>query len=315
MVPSNACLVVNPSAGGGRAARALPGVKTALGAAGLSVRDALTRDLADARRLALEAADAGETVVTLGGDGLIGAVADALRARPEAVMGILPGGRGNDLARALGIPRDPLAACATIVSGEARALDLGEVDGRAFVSIASAGFDSEANRIANEAPSALGAFVYAYGLLRALATWAPVRMEVELDPPSTPLAFSAYTVAAANSGMYGGGMRLAPDASLTDGLLDVVVIGAIARRRFLRHAPKVFTGKHVRLENVHVMRAAEVRISAERPFELYADGDPIARLPAHVRTLPGAIRVLVPAGSPRAAPTTPAMPGATAGEA
>ncbi len=294
------CLIVNPAAGGGRGARVLPAVKIALGTAGVTVRDALTRDLGDARRLALEAAGAGETVVTLGGDGLVGAVADVLRLRPGAVMGILPGGRGNDLVRVLGIPADPVAACAVIASGRPRTIDLGEVNGRAFVSIASAGFDSEANRFANEAPNALGSFVYAYGLLRALAAWTPVRMEIELDPPGPTQSFSAYTVAAANSGVYGGGMRLAPDASLGDGLLDVVVIGAISRRRFLRHAPKVFSGRHIALANVHVMRAAEVRISAERAFDVYADGDPIATLPADVRTLPGAIRVLVPHDSPTA---------------
>ena len=210
-------------------------------------------------------------------------------------MGVLPGGRGNDLVRALGIPSDPVAACAAITGGAVRALDLGEVHGRAFVSIASAGFDSDANRIANAAPRALGRFVYAYGLVGALARWKPVRMTIELDPPSPPREYLAYTVAAANSGVYGGGMRLAPDASMSDGLLDVVVIEAIPRLRFLALAPQVFSGAHVRLSVVHVMRAAEVRISAERPFAVYADGDPIAALPALVRALPGAIRVFVPA--------------------
>jgi diacylglycerol kinase family enzyme len=131
--------------------------------------------------------------------------------------------------------------------------------------------------------------------LRALASWQPAHMEIELDPPSPPRSFLAYTVAAANSGVYGGGMRLAPDASMSDGLLDVVVVATVPRGRFLRHLPKVFSGEHVRLENVHVMRAAEVRISAERPFTLYADGDPITELPARVRALPAAINVYAPA--------------------
>lgn len=312
VMPRPACLIVNPTAGGGRAARALPGVLAALADAGITVRAAATRDLDDARRLALGAADDGETVLTLGGDGLIGAVADALRSRPDAVLGVLPGGRGNDFARVLGIPTDPVAACRVIRDGAVRPLDLGEVDGRAFISIASAGFDSEANRIANEAPAALGSLVYAYGLLRALAGWKPVRMEVELDPPSTPRAYDVYTVAAANSGVYGGGMRLAPDASMSDGLLDVVIVGAVSRARFLRHAPQVFRGTHVQLDNVHVLRAAEVRIAAERPFTVYADGDPIGTLPAHIRTLPGAIRVLAPAAPASAEP--PVAADATGGE-
>lgn len=288
------CLIVNPSAGGGRAARALPEVERELSAHGIQLRTESTRDLDHARWLAGEAAPH-ETVVTLGGDGLVGAIADVLRTRPDSVLGILPGGRGNDLVRVLGIPRDPVSACGVIAGGIERALDLGEVGGRAFISIASAGFDSEANRIANQAPARLGRLVYAYGALRALASWRPVRMEIELDPPGTRQAFDAYSVAAANSKAYGGGMFLAPDAELDDGKLEVVVIGHVSRARFLANLPRVFRGTHVRLPSVHVFRAAVVDIASERSFLLYADGDPIAELPARVRALPAALRVLVPA--------------------
>jgi YegS/Rv2252/BmrU family lipid kinase len=296
LVARRICLIVNPSAGGGRAARALPAVESALRDSGVELRTSSTRDLDHARGLADTAAAAGETAVTLGGDGLIGAVADALRAHPAAVLGILPGGRGNDLARVLGIPADPVAACATIAGGVERPLDLGEVDGRAFIGIASAGFDSDANRIANQAPARLGNLVYAYGALRALAAWTPARFEIELDPPGERQVFTGFSVAAANSRAYGGGMFLAPAAKLDDGRLDVVVSERVSKFRFLANLPRVFKGTHVKLPSVHVFRAAEVRISADRPFVLYADGDPIGELPALVRALPGAVRVLVPSG-------------------
>jgi YegS/Rv2252/BmrU family lipid kinase len=291
------CLIVNPAAGGGRAGRAAPNVMSALQGHGLTVRLTETRDLQHARALAREAGRAGEIAVALGGDGLAGAVADALREVPGAILGVLPGGRGNDLARVLGIPQDPFAACAVIAYGHARPLDLGEVDGRAFVGIASAGFDSEANRIANQAPARLGNLVYAYGALRALATWRPVDFEIELDPPGEHIQFSGYTVAAANSRSYGGGMQIAPDASLEDGLLEIVLIERVSRLRFLANLPKVFKGTHVQLPQVRVLRAAEVAISAARPFTLYADGDPIGELPVRVRALPHALQVLVPASS------------------
>jgi diacylglycerol kinase family enzyme len=87
---------------------------------------------------------------------------------------------------------------------------------------------------------------------------------------------------------------LAPDASLEDGMFDVVTVADVPRRRFLRGLPRVFSGKHVRNDEVTVRRARELRIAADRPFELYADGDPIAQLPATVRTLPAAVRVIVP---------------------
>ncbi len=290
------CLVVNPSAGGGKAGRALPAVFPALEGFGLTVRSELTRDLDHARELARTAALAGETVVCLSGDGMVGAVADALRELPDALMGILPGGRGNDFARVLGISADPVEACATIAKGFSRRIDLGEVDGQAFVGIASVGFDSDANRIANEAPSWLGGLVYAYGALRALLSWKPARFEIELDPPGELHAFKGYTVGACNSKTYGGGMRAAPGALLDDGLLDVVVLESVSKTRFVaRILPKVFSGGHVEEPSVRVFRAREVSIRADRPFTMYADGDPIGELPTRVKALRGAVRVLVPA--------------------
>jgi YegS/Rv2252/BmrU family lipid kinase len=321
-VAAPVCLIVNPTAGGGRAGRVAPEVQRTLGRHGLPVRRADTRDLDHARTLAREAAGRGEIAATLGGDGLAGAVADALRAVPGAVLGVLPGGRGNDLARVLGIPRDPLAACAVIAHGTPRALDLGAVGATAFVGIASAGFDSDANRIANRAPARLGNLVYAYGALRALWSWRPATFQIELHPSGERVRFTGYSVAAANSRAFGGGMYLAPDALLDDGLLDIVLIEQVARVRYLGNLPRVFRGTHVRLESVRVLRAAEVEIAADRPFVMYADGDPIGELPVRVRAVPGAVRVLVPAPQPpggsafasplSAAPSPPSAPSAPA---
>jgi YegS/Rv2252/BmrU family lipid kinase len=256
-------------------------------------------------------------VVALGGNGLIGAIADSLRELPGAVLGVLPGGRGNDLARVLGIPEDPIAACATIAHGIPAAMDLGAVidsgsdeRGRAFVGIASAGFDSDANRIANEAPAWLGGLVYAYAALRALVAWKPARFEIELDSPAGRRRFAGYSVGAANSRAYGGGMRAAPDAMLDDGLLEVIVLEHVSKLAFATSIlPRVFRGTHVKLRRVHVFRAAEVAISADRPFTMYADGDPIGELPVRVRAVPAAISVLVPStgatDSPFAIPPPP----------
>jgi YegS/Rv2252/BmrU family lipid kinase len=289
------CLIVNPSAGGGKAGRVLADVLVALDGHGLQVHSELTRDLAHARELAREACLAGETVVCLSGDGMVGAVADVLREFPYALLGVLPGGRGNDLARVLGIPADPVEACAIVAAGFSRKLDLGEIDGKAFVGIASVGFDSEANRIANEAPAWLGGLVYAYGALRALLFWRPAHFQIELDPPGELHNFSGYTVGACNSKTYGGGMRAAPDALLDDGLLDVVVLESVSKLSFLvKILPKVFSGAHVREPSVNVFRAREISVSADRPFTMYADGDPIGELPLRVRTIGAAVRVLVP---------------------
>ncbi|QEC50801.1 diacylglycerol kinase family lipid kinase [Baekduia soli] len=292
-MPRSVALLVNPSAGGGRALRALPAVEAELTRLGLEHRTTRTTSLVHAQALAREADDAGRVVATLSGDGLIGAVAGALRGRPAALMAILPGGRGNDFARANGIPCDAVAACGVLVTGVPRALDVGDVDGRTFVGIASLGFDSEANRIANEAPSWMGPMVYAYAALRALARWRPATFDVAVGHDHR--TFRGWTVAAANSRAYGGGMLLAPDARLDDGRLDVVLVAPRSRRDFVRSLPRVFKGTHVELDSVTVLRGPEVRIAADRPFTVYADGDPIGELPVTVRAVPGAIHVLLPA--------------------
>jgi YegS/Rv2252/BmrU family lipid kinase len=292
---SPVCLIVNPAAAGGKAGRLGPELERALSHRGITVRRVQTRDLDHARELAQDAAGRGETVVALSGDGMVGAIADAMRQIPGAVLGILPGGRGNDFARVLGISQDPDAACATVAEGSPRPVDMGEVGGRGFVGIASVGFDSDANRIANEAPRWMGALVYAYGALRALAAWRPATFVIELDPPGERHTFTGYSVGAANSKAYGGGMFAAPDALLDDGLLEIIVLEDMSRMRFLtRVLPRVFKGTHVELPSVRVFRAREVEISADRPFTMYADGDPIGELPLRVRAVPGAVNVLVP---------------------
>jgi YegS/Rv2252/BmrU family lipid kinase len=294
-----ALLLANPAAGGGRTSHLLTEARSALDAAGVEHRLVLTEGIEHGRKEAAEAAADGSRVLVMSGDGLIGQVGGVL-AGSGAALGIVPGGRGNDLARVLGIPTGIPEAAALIAAGHTRAIDVGEVNGARFLCIASCGFDSEANRIANEAKRVKGPLVYAYAALRALAAWRPVRFTLTADDGRERWELTGYTVAAANSRAYGGGMFIAPDAELDDGLLDVVSIAAVSKRRFLQGLPAVFRGEHVSRPEVEVRRCAELRIEADRPLTVYADGDPIAELPATVRLLPRALHVLVPEsdGSP-----------------
>lgn len=285
-------LIANPTSGGGKVPKLLPAVTARLAALGIEHRVEMTRDLAHARELTLEALGLGETPVSFSGDGVAGAVA-AAAAHRDATIGVLPGGSGNDFCRHTGIPGDAVAACDVLATGAPRPIDLGEANGAPFLGIASLGFDSEANAAANAAPRLLGRGIYVYGALSAIARWKPASFEVEAD--GERLAFEGWSVICANTSVYGGGMFVAPDARLDDGLLDVVAIRRTGRARFLASFPKVFKGEHVQLEHVVVRRAREVRVTASRPFTVYADGDPIADLPVVVRALPAAVRVLLPA--------------------
>ena len=293
-VAREVALIVNPSAGGGRAARALPGVEARLRALGVAFEVDATRDIAHARELAVGAAQRGRVVVTLSGDGMLGAVAGALREVPGATVGVLPGGRGNDFARVVGIPLDAEAACEVVANGVARPIDLGLAGETPYIGIASVGFDSEANRIANTAPARLGQLVYLYGALGALATWKHATFDIEVDGERRQ--FTGWSVGACNSKAYGGGMYAAPDAELDDGALDVVYCERTSKATFVgKVLPKIFKGEHVHEPSVHVLRGAEVHIEADRPFMVYADGDPVGELPMTFRALPAAVQVLLPA--------------------
>ncbi|MGH2950233.1 MAG: diacylglycerol/lipid kinase family protein [Solirubrobacteraceae bacterium] len=301
-------LIVNPSAGAGRAARLLPDVEAALRSHGIAFRVDRTRSIEHARELARAAREQGEVAAAMGGDGLAGAVAGEMLATRGSVpsrgesgerltgsdpmLALLPGGRGNDFARKLGIGHDPVAACDLLAAGRERRVDVAEAGGRVYLGILSAGIDSDVQEIANSTRLPLGTLVYVYGALRALRAWRPARWEVTVDGERH--AFSGYSVAVANSGVFGGGMWLVPDAELDDGLLDVVLTADRPKVRYLRGLPKVFKGTHVHEPGLTILRGREIAFHADRQFTAYADGDPIADLPATVRVRPGALRVIAP---------------------
>jgi YegS/Rv2252/BmrU family lipid kinase len=285
-------LIVNPSSGGGRGKSLLPDAERALAASGISFRTVITRSLDHGIEEALAAHEAGELPVIMSGDGLIGQIGGAL-AGENAAIGILPGGRGNDFARAIGIPTGIADAVAVLAAGREREIDVGEVNGRPFLGIASMGFDSEANRTANETRVIRGNLVYAYAALRTLAGWKPATFTVTADG-GAPTTFSGYAVAVANGKAYGGGMFIAPDAELDDGLFDVVTTAHTGKVRFLTSLPDVFKGTHIEHEEVEVVRAATVEVSADREFQVYADGEHVSDLPATLRVLPRALRVIAP---------------------
>ena len=284
-------LLVNPHSAGGRTIKLLPEIERELERRGVPYRVVRTESLDHGVAEARAAAGDDEIPVVMSGDGLIGQIGGAL-AGTNTPLGILPGGRGNDLARVLGIPTEPAGSVAALAEGNVRAIDVGEVNGKRFLCIASCGFDSDANRIANEAKLVRGNLVYAYAAIRALAAWKPATFALELD--GAKVENVGYTVAVANSKAYGGGMFIAPEADLSDGRFDVVLVGDRGKISCLINLPKVFKGTHVENEEVRVMRAAEVTIRADRPFAVYADGEHLTDLPATLHVLPRALRVIAP---------------------
>jgi len=285
-------LLCNPSSGGGRAERLLPEVERQLQAHGVTSRTVMTKSLEHGINEALRAVEVGEIPVVMSGDGLIGQVGGAL-AGSETPLGVMPGGRGNDFARALQIPKDPVGAAAVLAAGHERQIDVGEANGRRFLCIASCGFDSVCNALANRTRFIRGNLVYAYSALRTLATWKPATFEVTLDGGRT-VGCTGYSVSVANTSAFGGGMFIAPDAVPDDGSFDVVLSGATSKFRFLANLPKVFKGTHVEEDEITIVRATELEVTADREFPVYADGEHLSDLPAKLRVLPRALRVIAP---------------------
>lgn len=288
-------LIINPSAGGGRALKLLPEVERHFDARRMIFRVEKTRSVEHGVDLALDAIEGREIPVVMSGDGLIGAIGGAM-AGVDSPLGLIPAGRGNDLARGLGIPTDVSEAVRCLDFGFERLIDVGDANGERYLGIASVGFDSEANRIANDAKILKGTLVYAYAALRALISWKPERFA--LIEKGVQSRYTGYTVAVANNGFYGGGMNVAPDAELSDGLLDVVVVGDAPKFRFLMDLPKVFRGTHVKNEEIEAWQTASIEVRASKPLVVYADGDPLTKLPATIRVLPSALSMIVPKDGP-----------------
>lgn len=298
------CLVVNPAAARGRCKRHLPEILDVLAAAGASVRVSETASLGHATELAAGAAGHRETVVAVGGDGLVGTLAAAVSGA-GGLLGIIPTGRGNDFAHMLGIPARPVDAAAALLTGEARAVDLiGVRAGGPEQVVAGSvylGVVSEGGEIANHSRLTAGPLGYQVAGVRALLGWQPATFTVDPGPAGGPQGCPGFTVVIANCGYLAAGVRAAPAADVSDGLLDVIIVGDGRKLSFLRVMLRANQGTHVQLAQVTAYQAAAVTVTTDRAMPAAADGETLACAapltagqPLHVRALPGALRVITP---------------------
>ena len=252
--------------------------------------------------LAFEAIDANETPVVMSGDGLIGAVGGAM-AGVHAPLGMIPAGRGNDFARMLGLPEDAESQARLLLEGAVRRVDLlsftlpGAEPRRVAGSVYS-GVDARAGEIVDRAHWLPKKLQYPYAALRALATYSPARYRVTVDGETRE--YAAANVVVANSAYYGKGMKIAPAATVDDGVLDVIVIEAASKLALMRSLPKVYDGGHIELDEVTVLtgRRVEIAADARTPVPVGGDGEPLGALPALagppacVEVLPAALAVI-----------------------
>ncbi|MFC5379680.1 diacylglycerol kinase family protein [Aquipuribacter nitratireducens] len=307
-------LLVNPSAGAGRGAALGRAATQRLRALGHDVHDVSAADGSAAARAAADAvgatgADRPDALVVVGGDGMVHLGVGAV-AHTGVPLGVVPAGTGNDIARAWGLPGDPVAAVDTLDAclragwvapfDAVRVDDPGSAEERpAWVGgVVAAGFDAVVNERANGWRWPRGAARYNLAIARELPVFRPVPYRLVLD--GEEWRTEGLLVAVANTGSYGGGMRIAPDATPDDGLLDVVVVTPVSLPRFVRLFPKVYDGTHVDVDAVEVRRARTVEVHVDaggrhpRRIVAYGDGERLGELPRRFTAVPGAVAVLTP---------------------
>ncbi len=284
--------LVNPSSGGGKGAKSLPQIRELAAAVGSEVW--LSKDAADLTRLAKRAVDEGvERLVVAGGDGTFHQVEQGL-AGTECAMGLVPLGRGNDLARTLQVPEVVEEAVQFALHESIATIDLGRVGSYCFAGYCGVGFDSEVAGYVHAGNGLVkGPLAYPVGVLRNVLFYRSPTVRVEHD--GGVIEGPRLFVSIVNCRRFGGGMIIAPDASLTDGLLDLVAVDDISRLELLQLFPKVYKGAHVGHRAVEIVRTTKVRISVDRPMNMFSDGEPMLEVDQHgvtVEIWPDALRVV-----------------------
>src|SRR6478672_7269226 len=281
-------LIVNPTSGKNTGARIGTEALSLLRAAGVDILDLSAADARSAMEQGRAAISAGavDSIVVAGGDGMVHLGAN-LCAGTGVPLGIIAAGTGNDIARELGLPvRDAAKAVERILDGGTRLVDaarhtMASGEHRWFLGVLAAGFDAVVNERANQWRWPKGPMRYNLAIMRELPVFRAIPYVLELD--GTRMETEAMLVAVGNGPAYGGGMRVAPDASFDDGLLDVLVLHRISTAEFLRVFPTVFKGTHVTHRTVRLEATGIVS---------YADGERFAPLPMSMEVVPGALTVL-----------------------
>lgn len=299
MEERRAALIVNPTSGGGRGWRVLGQAAPLLRKAGMLPEVVMCTNGDEPGDLARQAAAEGHgLVIAVGGDGQAAAVADGL-VGTHTTLALLPAGSANDYARSLGMPRGNVAAAVATIAGRRVArvdtLKVRVADReRHFLNVIGAGFDAVVAGRAERIPLLRGAGRYVVALVAELPRFKAATITLDIDGETRELR--AMMVAIAKGTSYGGGMRVAPSATLSSGRLEVCVVGEVSKPDFLRAFPRVFRGTHVTHPAVTMLSGHQVRIAADRALRLIGDGEWFGELPATVTVDPASLSVVVGPG-------------------
>lgn len=280
-------LLANPTSGSGRGKQVFDLVIKALQDRSLDFQD-ISGSSYESARVNLRSALIARTpsaVITIGGDGMVHLVIQEL-AKSEIPLILIPAGTGNDFARSLELNvNDPIEAFEYALGNPTTAIDLGLVNGRYFAEILSTGFDSRVNERANRMRMK-SKKKYDLAMILELPVFRPLEYEITID--DRLFNTEAMLIAVANGISYGGGMKICPNADLTDGLFDLLILEPVSKFEFLRVFPRVFKGTHITHPKVKILKGRNIKITANAVA--YADGERIGDLPISAEVVPGALR-------------------------
>ncbi|HXG56391.1 MAG TPA: diacylglycerol kinase family protein [Vicinamibacterales bacterium] len=295
---TRALLVVNPSSGRELATASSAMISERLREQYSTVDVSVTQGDGDAGEAAGQAVRNGcDAIIVAGGDGTLNEVFNAVVAEAaidRMTFGIIPMGTGNDFSAALGIRPDVDAALQVISRGRTVAVDVGMVNGRAFLNTSGGGFIAEVSiAVTPQLKTIAGRLAYLVGGTQVLMEYDPVRATVTAEPDGIRIGLGLYAFAVCNSPLIGGGRLIAPRALLDDGLLDVCLIEAMSSLEFVALARKVAGGDHVADDRVRYLQASSVRIEVEREIHVNTDGEVFPATVCEYTVLPRAATFLV----------------------
>lgn len=293
-------VAINPAAGGTKAVTVGEEVLKLLASSGHKVINLSGEDMPAAKQRIENAIyrDAIDVLILVGGDGMAHLGANVL-ANKAIPMALIPAGTGNDAAMVFGMPMGDTAACVDLIlknlatpkSVDAIKITHGPKTTWALGS-ASAGFDALANARANKLTWPGGSARYYVAMLLELAKFKPIKYKTVVD--GTTKDFEAMLCVVSNTGVFGGGMLVVPDASVTDGLLDVLLVKRMSRLKFVAIFPKVYKGTHVTDKDVEIIKVSKISIDAGA-MPIYSDGEYVGQAPFEAEVVPGALRVITQA--------------------
>ena len=290
-------LYANPVSGRGRGLAAASQLRGILADSGHIVLDVTAQSAAEARVRTADAVRSGaiDALAVVGGDGTAHIGTNAC-AGTDVPLVVVPAGTGNDNARSLGMPRRDIPTIARYITlGRTRRVDAGRsvtTEGdRWWLGVLGGGFGTIVNARGRTLTALHGTPRYLAAVALELPRFNGLPYAVHVDDQRRDT--EAMLVAVANGGTFGGGMKVCPDASMTDGLLDVLILHKIGRGEFLKVFPKVFSGGHVTHPAVEILRGRRVRLECDG-VDSQADGEDFLPLPVDLEVVPGALAVVAP---------------------